>query len=353
MPVPHFEEQYLERPLPPQREIVGAAAAAERSSIEQFEREGFLVIRNFLTPEKVAASKERLQHILDNWQQGRQPGKGSPDEAPITPLVDLDQDFRTGKLPMPAETIDATRRFFRMAVHDTFFREMTMSPTLVDPLKALWGEDVALLQSMALLKPPGTGEKRWHADQGYFRLHRAAKPGSEVAAFWIALDPCDAKNGCMYVAPRTHTAGTPSHAIPTETLDGRPMSEHTHGHIFYSASDAPPIGNVHPVSMQPGDALLFHGNVLHFTPPNRTQTRRRALQFHYAAGDCKPTACPNVAGARKKGAPNEVYGPAPDAGEGLGGFDCAPQDGICIEPQYWYYRRAEIIAAGKQTPGCI
>ena len=114
VPVPHFEEQYLERPLPPQREIVGAAAAAERSSIEQFEREGFLVIRNFLTPEKVAASKERLQHILDNWQQGRQPGKGSPDEAPITPLVDLDQDFRTGKLPMPAETIDATRRFFRM-----------------------------------------------------------------------------------------------------------------------------------------------------------------------------------------------------------------------------------------------
>jgi hypothetical protein len=32
--------------------------------------------------------------------------------------------------------------------------------------KELLGEDLKLVQSMALLKPPGTGEKRWHQDQG-------------------------------------------------------------------------------------------------------------------------------------------------------------------------------------------
>ena len=44
----------------------------------------------------------------------------------------------------------------------------------------------------ALMKPPGTGEKRWHQDQGYFRL----RP-SQVAAYWIALDDVDIENGCM------------------------------------------------------------------------------------------------------------------------------------------------------------
>ena len=36
--------------------------------------------------------------------------------------------------------------------------------------RQLLGDDIKLLQSMALLKPPGTGEKRWHQDNAYFRL---------------------------------------------------------------------------------------------------------------------------------------------------------------------------------------
>ena len=35
------------------------------------------------------------------------------------------------------------------------------------------------------------------------------------------------------------------------------------------------------VSLRPGDALLFDGDLLHGTPPNDSRRRRRALQFHY------------------------------------------------------------------------
>ena len=42
------------------------------------------------------------------------------------------------------------------------------------------------------------------------------------------------------------------------------------------------------VPLGPGDALLFHGDVLHGTPPNVSHRRRRALQLHYADANCRP-----------------------------------------------------------------
>src|SRR3954452_19163991 len=33
--------------------------------------------------------------------------------------------------------------------------------------------------------------------------------------------------------------------------------------------------------MEPGDALIFHSLIHHYTAANRSDQRRRALQFHY------------------------------------------------------------------------
>lgn len=43
----------------------------------------------------VNASKERLQKIVDEWEAGKRPGASDPNEAPITPLVDVSVSFRT------------------------------------------------------------------------------------------------------------------------------------------------------------------------------------------------------------------------------------------------------------------
>jgi ectoine hydroxylase-related dioxygenase (phytanoyl-CoA dioxygenase family) len=37
------------------------------------------------------------------------------------------------------------------------------------------------------------------------------------------------------------------------------------------------------VPVEPGSALLFDANLLHFTDANRSKARRRALQFHYSS----------------------------------------------------------------------
>ena len=132
------------------------------------------------------------------------------------------------------------------------------------------------------------------------------------------------------------------------------MAMHPKKHIFYSANDKPPSENVFRVPMQPGDALIFDGDLLHYTPPNRTGRRRRALQFHYASAACAPSMCTNATkeGVEKVLAPNPVYGKVPTPVSSH--YDCAPTAEVCIEPQYWYYRQAEMVACGERKhPGSI
>ena len=59
----------------------------------------------------------------------------------------------------------AVRRLFHLATHSEIFRRlMVEDDSLLDFTTALLGPDLKLVQSMALLKPPGTGEKRWHQE---------------------------------------------------------------------------------------------------------------------------------------------------------------------------------------------
>ena len=114
------------------------------------------------------------------------------------------------------------------------------------------------------------------------------------------------------------------------------------------------------VPLAPGDALLFHGDMLHGTPPNVSHRRRRALQLHYADGNCRPADRRALEGqsgrwARAVEAPNPAFGPQPTEDDGAG-FDCAPsqEGGVCYEPQFWHFRSAELVVRGKAQGGrCI
>ena len=97
-----------------------------------------------------------------------------------------------------------------------------------------------------------------------------------------------------------------------------------------------------PVVLNPGDALLFHGETAHYTPPNVSSTRRRSLQFHYGASGCKPIKCPRL----QPEDPSSLQPPASE--EKPYYFDCDP---TCSEPEYWYCKKAEILVCGRDYGG--
>eukprot|EP00117_Sycon_ciliatum_P015576 scpid88938/ scgid4284/ Phytanoyl-CoA dioxygenase domain-containing protein 1 homolog len=104
----------------------------------------------------------------------------------------------------------------------------------------------------------GTAEKRWHQDNAYFRLTPL-----DIMGCWIAIDRTFLENGCMHVVSKSHHAGVAQHKVPEWAREDQ-------GGMLYSLADAPESAEVTALPMEPGDALLFHGALKHFTPPNKS-----------------------------------------------------------------------------------
>ena len=89
---------------------------------------------------------------------------------------------------------------------------------------------------------------------------------------WIALDEATAENGCMHIIPGSHEEG------PVVHFDRRDWQ--------ICDTDVQVDQDV-MAPLEPGGALLFDGLLHHGTPPNTSDSRRRALQFHYTAADAE------------------------------------------------------------------
>jgi phytanoyl-CoA hydroxylase len=150
----------------------------------------------------------------------------------------------------------------RLASASSHPRLMTLLDQLIEP-------EHRMIQDMALLKPPFHGsEKPWHQDTAYFDW----TPLGGIVGVWIALDEATVENGCMQVIPGTHLLG------PTP---------HYHLRDCQIVDERVKVESAVVVPLKPGGALFFSGLIHHGTPPNVSGDRRRALQFHYAAANCR------------------------------------------------------------------
>eukprot|EP01043_Picozoa_sp_COSAG02_P003101 COSAG02_NODE_74_length_41878_cov_9.737954_12_plen_439_part_00 len=337
---------------------------ARRSQLlAQYMERGYVVCRDFLSQQQVAECRDTISRIIDDWPERTDPEITNM-EGP--PFVDLDPRVVAGEV-IPASPELAVRRIFRLATHSDFFRRLLVDDsTVLDFTKSALGPDLKLVQSMALLKPPGTGEKRWHQDTGVMRL-----TPNTVLGWWVALDAADVGNGCMQLWPKSHQRGIVTHDLPVRSSPA--------AHIYYSVRDPPPPDEAVAVPMTPGDALIFNVSCVHGSGPNTTSLPRWAMQMQYAPSHCRVTHCPEEGSAEARAlgitkvtraTDSEVFAHAHRAettqdaerdvafaptatitrgdqhATGAGVFDCE-----CVEPQYWSYRKAEMYVCGRDDFG--
>jgi phytanoyl-CoA hydroxylase len=221
----------------------------------QYREQGYFVVEDLFTPGEVERTREEITRIVD-----RHPDV--PKE-----MVQMEPAVQRGDVQPPTKEL-GVRKLFRMAVHNDYFRGLAFHPRMVEIAKRLVGPDVKLAQSMLLMKPPHFGMvKVWHQDNAYFRL-----TPPDVFGFWIALDDADPENGCMHVIPGSHLGG---------------LFPHDHARGDYGLIDEPSLADATPIPLRAGGALIFHGEICHYTPDNLSDRRRRALQYHYAASRCR------------------------------------------------------------------
>lgn len=230
-----------------------AGQAPTLDDIAHYRREGWLLLRGLLGPRHVAASLDALAGLATGRIPARQ-----------TTLM-----WENGPPPegTPAEERELRiRKYMDFCEDAPALRDAAMSTRLHATLDRILGEGRTLFQEMALVKPPFIGgEKPWHQDCSYFRI----TDPSLVAGVWIALDEATRENGCMELLSGSHLWGPQPHHHENDFNRCRIREE------LLKPEDRIAI------EMQPGDALIFSGLLQHYTAPNRSGLRRRAIQFHY------------------------------------------------------------------------
>ncbi len=221
---------------------------------EQYQREGYLVVENVLSPDETQQVKERLREYTH--------GEREPEsfKSQIEPSVER------GEVEVEHEG-DAVRKFegLGMVGEDDVFSDVATNERITAVAEQLLGPNLKLLRSAAMFKPPEVGsEKGYHQDAAYYPI----RPMDHVTV-WIALDEATTENGCMNVVPGAHMDGILGHEAQEYDTD-----------IVIAEKDYDEDDAI-PIPMDAGSALFTHCLVPHYTAPNRSEHWRRALIMAY------------------------------------------------------------------------
>jgi phytanoyl-CoA hydroxylase len=215
-----------------------------------FDRDGFVIIRNFLPSDEL----NQLQQQLNRYIR---------DIGPTLPPSDAFYDDRCRP-----ETLKQLQRMDR----DPFFDDYKRNHRCTELAEKLLGEAATADPPEWFNKPPGTNHVTPpHQDNFYFCL---APPS--VLTIWIALDTVDAENGCLRYVAGSHVHGFRPHAKSK-------ILGFSQGITNYTADD---FTRERAILLRPGDAVAHHGMTIHRADANHSSTRHRrsfALVFKGAS----------------------------------------------------------------------
>jgi hypothetical protein len=142
---------------------------------------------------------------------------------------------------------------------------------MVDIATAAIGEPICHWHSKLSWKRPGTdAEWNWHQDYGFWAEEGV---GPQMCTIGVAVGPSTRENGCLRVVPGSHRAGRIDLVETGETRCSSPRV----------VDELVAASGIHHCEMAPGDAVLFHSNLLHSSGPNHSAIPRTLFMSSYNA----------------------------------------------------------------------
>lgn len=101
----------------------------------------------------------------------------------------------------------------------------------------------------------------------------------ELVGFWIALEDSNLENGCLWIAPGSHQSGVHRRYVRNKDPDSKELL------VYDRAAPCYQLSNFRPVPVSKGTCVLIHGQVVHFSHPNKSDKSRHAYTFHVIETD--------------------------------------------------------------------
>jgi phytanoyl-CoA hydroxylase len=237
---------------------------------EALERDGFLILEKFASPEACAALMERAAEISGDVDPGAS--------------VFSTRDQAQGRDRYFLESGDKIRCFFEEdekavnkighAMHDLdpVYAGFSRDPRLERLVTGLVPMRPLLLQSMHIFKHAQVGgEVTCHQDASFLFTEPAS-----VLGLWFALEPATTDNGCLFAHPGAHRG--PLRARYRRVSESEARLE---------TLDASPWPSTPPVALEvdAGALIVLHGFLPHFSGPNRSDRSRQAYTLHVIDGE--------------------------------------------------------------------
>lgn len=224
------------------------------ADIGSYRENGFLIIEKAFNANEIAAATAGLLDLIMG---------ANPDFKHVS--YEAQAKERLDQLTSEQRQ-DAVRKLMNFCDYDKRLQAISLHPRLLAVLERMLSGTPRVYQEMALVKPPKIGrEKPWHQDHAYFKI----PTDSACIGVWIALDETTPENGCMHLMPQMY---------------GKPILHYQRRD--WQICDTTMQGNrCLAVPLKPGGCLFFSSLLPHGTPTNKTESRRRALQFHYVDKD--------------------------------------------------------------------
>jgi ectoine hydroxylase len=182
------------------------------------------------------------------------------------------------------EKTGAPRTAFAAHTFSEVFHLLACHPRLVEPLQQYFGEDVYVHQFKLNAKAAFEGDVwQWHQDYGTW-ARDDGMPAPRAMNIAVFLDEVLPINGPLLLIPKSHRQGvlTAGHdklttSYPLWTLDAQTVTR-----LAAEAAGPDGIGIVAPTG-KPGSVLMFHGNLVHASPPNITPYPRKIIYLTLCA----------------------------------------------------------------------
>ncbi|MCB1276587.1 phytanoyl-CoA dioxygenase family protein [Prosthecobacter sp.] len=212
--------------------------------LADYERDGVVRLRQFLSAEEVAAVRAELNRYIH-------------DDLASKPLNarTLEKDEKT------------VRNLWRLEEHNDFFRalgERADIKALIAPL--VHGEPV-LVGVETFNKPARIGSGvPYHQDNAYF-----CQTPPDMLTVWIAIDAVTEANGPVFFVKGSHKGGM----LPTRPSGVRGNS------IGMTETPDVPLSDQFCGLLEPGDATIHQCETVHHSAPNTTDHSRLGLLLVY------------------------------------------------------------------------